>query len=54
MNFDLIYIDPGSGSYFFQMLIGAILGGAYVCKIYFYQIKEKIKKMISGFKKNSK
>jgi hypothetical protein len=27
------YIDPGTGSYFFQLMIGAALGGAYAIKM---------------------
>ena len=32
------YLDPGSGSFIFQMVIGAILGGAFTLKIYFKKI----------------
>lgn len=30
----LAYIDPGSGSYFFQLLVAGMLGFIYVLKTY--------------------
>jgi len=45
------YIDPGSGSYFFQL----ILGGFLVFAFYFKTIKYKIKSLIvSAFKTSKK
>lgn len=35
------YIDPGSGSYMFQLIIGTILGALYVIKLYWKNIKSK-------------
>lgn len=44
----LAYIDPGSGSVLFQMLIAGILGGIYVARQYLqgivYKIKARLKK----------
>jgi hypothetical protein len=34
------YVDPGSGSYFFQVLIATILGFLYVIKLYWKRIIE--------------
>jgi hypothetical protein len=42
-----LYIDPGSGSYFVQAIIAAVLGGLF----YFKQIWLKIKLFFSGKKK---
>ena len=33
------YIDPGTGSYIFQMLIAFILGAAFTVKIFWNRIK---------------
>jgi hypothetical protein len=34
----IAYIDPGSGSYFFQLLIGGLLGGAVAVKLWWRRI----------------
>lgn len=44
------YLDPGSGSYLFQILIGVFLGGAYLIKTFWRDIKKKI---TSRFKKKT-
>lgn len=36
------YIDPGSGSMFIQMIVGALAGAGIAMKIYWNKIKEKI------------
>ena len=41
------YLDPGSGSFIFQMLIAAIVGGLFVIKLYFNKIKTFFKKVFS-------
>jgi hypothetical protein len=33
------YIDPGSGSYFLQMLIGVFIGTLFAVRIYWAKIK---------------
>ncbi len=33
------YLDPGTGSYIFQLIIGALLGGLFMIKIFFRNIK---------------
>ena len=37
------YLDPGSGSYLLQLLIGGFLGGFYLFKDSFKNIKNKIR-----------
>jgi hypothetical protein len=34
------YLDPGTGSYIFQVLIAAIIGGLFTIKIYWQKIKD--------------
>jgi hypothetical protein len=34
-----LYLDPGSGSFLLQLLIAAILGGAFAVKVYWKKIK---------------
>ncbi|MDP8959430.1 MAG: hypothetical protein M3N51_09590 [Actinomycetota bacterium] len=34
------YIDPGSGSYVFQVLIGFLLAGAVTARAYWHRIRE--------------
>jgi glycerol uptake facilitator-like aquaporin len=36
------YLDPGTGSYIFQLLLGSILGSLMVVKIYWRQIQDTI------------
>lgn len=41
----LLYIDPGSGSLFFQMIIGFLLGAIYLMKIFWRRILVRMKKI---------
>ena len=36
---NLLYIDPGSGSYFIQVIIAALLGAAFWIKMSWHRIK---------------
>lgn len=45
------YLDPGSGSFIFQMIVGAVLGAAVALKVYFGRVKQLALKL---FRKNSK
>ena len=36
------YLDPGSGSFLFQLIVGALLSGLFAIKIYFRKIKKYI------------
>ena len=33
------YLDPGTGSFFLQMLIGALAGGFFAIKMYWAKVK---------------
>jgi hypothetical protein len=33
------YLDPGAGSYIFQVLVAAVIGGLFTIKIYWRKIK---------------
>ena len=35
----LAYLDPGTGSYLFQILIAALVGGLFAVKIFWSRIK---------------
>jgi hypothetical protein len=35
----ILYIDPGSGSYFLQVIIAALLGAAFWIKMSWHRIK---------------
>lgn len=37
------YLDPGTGSYFIQIVIGTVLGGGYILKKYWKEITTKFK-----------
>ena len=41
------YLDPGSGSYFLQLLIAGILGALFVLRGYFGRIKSFIAGLFS-------
>ena len=38
------YLDPGSGSYMIQILIGMLLGGFFAIKIYWRKLKSYFSK----------
>jgi hypothetical protein len=33
------YLDPGTGSYFIQVLMAALLGGAFTVKMYWHRLR---------------
>ena len=37
----LAYIDLGTGSYVFQLLVGAVLGGLFALKLFWQRIKSR-------------
>jgi hypothetical protein len=47
------YLDPGSGSLFFQALIGVLLGAVVTGKIWFGRVKAFLSDLFSGKKKNT-
>jgi hypothetical protein len=46
----LAYLDPGSGSYLIQLLIAALLGGAFVIKSFWRQITSFFTRLFTGKK----
>ena len=38
------YLDPGTGSYFLQMLIAGLMAGLFTLKIYWKKVKSFFKK----------
>ncbi len=49
------YLDPGSGSYFFQILIAGLVGFLFVAKTFFLKVITTVKRVISKvFKLKSK
>lgn len=44
MNFFLLYIDPGSGSYLVQVIIAAVLGFLFYFKNLWWRIRSFFKK----------
>jgi len=48
------YIDPGSGSYFFQLAAAALFGGLYAIKIFWRQILSFFTRLFSPRNKNKK
>ena len=47
------YIDPGTGSYVFQIILAAIFGGGFAFRSNIKNVFLKIKKVISGKKESS-
>ena len=41
------YVDPGSGSFIIQIVIGIFLGGVYAIKIYWKRIRVTLKNLLS-------
>lgn len=51
-NLAFAYLDPGSGSYFFQILIAAFIGFIFSIKLYWKKIFGLFKKIIKRNKSN--
>lgn len=47
------YLDPGTGSYIIQIIIGATFGAGYVIKVYFGRIVGFFKNLGSKKKKGN-
>jgi len=45
------YLDPGTGSFIFQLIIAALLGGLFSIKIFWKRIKIFLKNLFSKGKK---
>lgn len=48
------YLDPSTGSYFLQLAIGVLMGGAYLLKVYWGKIKAFIGRVIKKLKSKEK
>ena len=46
------YLDPGTASFFFQMVVASILGALLVLKMYWRKVKAGAKSLFSSTKKN--
>lgn len=42
------YVDPGTGSYFLQILLAGILGGAFAVRIYWRRIRRFLTRRAPG------
>jgi hydrogenase-4 membrane subunit HyfE len=41
------YIDPGTASYAFQIVTGAVLGGLFLVKTYWHRLKSSVRNGLS-------
>lgn len=48
------YLDPGSGSLLFQIIVGGILSGLFAIKLYYRKIKSFFKSKFSKKNKETK
>lgn len=46
------YLDPGSGSYIFQILIASLLGALFAIKVYWIKVLSLFKKLFCWKSKN--
>lgn len=46
------YIDPGTGSYIIQVIIGGVLGAAFALKVYWKKVKFYFSNLLSKQTKN--
>ena len=46
------YLDPGTGSYFLQIIIATLLGAMYAIKHFWYKVKLFCINLFSKFKKH--
>ena len=47
------YLDPGTGSYFLQIIVATLLGAMYAIKQFWYKVKLFCINIFSKFKKRS-
>ena len=50
-SFSYAYLDPGTGSYIFQLLIAGLLGLAFLLKVYWNKVKSFVLGLFSGDEK---
>jgi hypothetical protein len=46
------YIDPGTGSFILQLLIGAVCGGLFAVKLFWNKISSFLKRLLPSGRKN--
>lgn len=46
-SFACAYLDPGSGSFIIQLVVGAVLGSLVAIKMYFKNIKKFVSQLFS-------
>lgn len=46
------YLDPGTGSYIFQIIIAGLLGAAFAVKVFWFKIKKFVAGIFSKRQKN--
>ena len=46
------YLDPGTGSYIWQLLVGGLLGGLFAAGVYWRRTLAFFKRLFSGKKKD--
>jgi hypothetical protein len=44
---DLTYLDPGSGSYFVQLLLASLMGGLFLLGVYRKKVTDFIRNLFS-------
>jgi len=50
----LAYLDPGTGSYFIQILIASLLGAFYLTKAFWFKLLKNLKAFFKNFLKTKK
>ncbi|NCB38571.1 MAG: hypothetical protein EOM80_07365 [Erysipelotrichia bacterium] len=48
------YLDPGTGSFLFQLLVGALVGGIFVIKSYWLRLKNWFSGSVNNVEKVDK
>jgi hypothetical protein len=45
---DLTYLDPGSGSYFIQLLLASLMGGLFILGVYRKKVTDFFRNLFSN------
>jgi uncharacterized membrane protein len=45
------YLDPGTGSYLFQVVVGMLVGAAYALKLYWLRVRTFFSALVRRFSK---
>lgn len=49
---DLAYLDPGSGSYFLQLLLASLMGGLFILGVYRKKVTDFFRNLFSSKRKD--